>query len=631
MLRPHNMLWVDLLVDRDGAQEAIRLLAASSIIELRSYDRSDLPFEIGGDARFLERLNALDDKLDHYRKYLPDQTPAIVQSGTLARTTDVLPEIEARVAEWLERVGTAVTQLEHAQSRLEEYRVLQQCLKALPDADIDLRYFVTLSKSHLYSSFMALGKNSDGEFFRNAGPVLYSAYPLADNDEACVFIGVAATPQMEDLERAAHSAGIRFLRVPAEIQGPSHEALSQLVKLMDAASQDIAALRAEIDQVSKSLNIDAIVWNLNRHLWVSRVLSDALLGTRFVWLGGWIAARRYPELLQILENGNIPFLVNRDTTEGHGAPPALLDNPRWMRKFEVFVRGFGMPAQNDIDPTPLLAVTTPLMFGYMFGDVGHGIVLCAVGWLLRRRIPVLALLVPAGIVSILFGFAFGSIFSNEHLLPALWMNPMSAPLTILGIPLAFGFAFISTGLLLAGIQAHWHTGVGSWLLEQLPVILIYCVALPLALWDWQVSALLAIAGALWYVAVRAIGGLREHSLSLAAGGLTTGLLELVELLVQLLINTLSFARLGAFALAHAGLSTAVMTLADLADTWWVKVPILVLGNVVVIALEGLVVSVQTTRLVMFEFFRRFYAGEGSGFKPLTLPSNNHGSLRNSSS
>ena len=73
-----------------------------------------------------------------------------------------------------------------------------------------------------------------------------------------------------------------------------------------------------------------------------------------------------------------------------------------------------------------------------------------------------------------------------------------------------------------------------------------------------------MAGALWYVAARAIAGLREHSLSLAAGSSTKGLLELIELLVQLLINTLSFARLGAFALAHTGLSTAVMTLADLA-------------------------------------------------------------------
>jgi V/A-type H+-transporting ATPase subunit I len=374
-----------------------------------------------------------------------------------------------------------------------------------------------------------------------------------------------------------------------------------------------------------------MVWNLNRHLWVSRVLTDALMGARFVWLGGWVAEQRYPELLRILEDGNIAFLVNRDMTNQHGPPPALLDNPRWMQKFEVFARGFGMPAENDIDPTPLLVITTPLMFGYMFGDVGHGIVLSLAGWLLRRRIPVLALLVPAGIVSTLFGFAFGSIFSNEHLLPALWLHPMSEPLTVLGIPLAFGFLFISTGLVLAGIQAHWHARAGSWWLEQLPVILIYCVALPLTLWDLQSGALCALAGALWYVAVRAIPGLREHSLSQVVRGLAKGLLELAELLLQLFMNTLSFVRLGAFALAHAGLSTAVMTLGDLSEAWWIKVPILVLGNVVIIALEGLVVSIQTTRLVMFEFFRRFYAGGGSGFKPLTLPPNNHGSLRSSRS
>ncbi|MDH3451249.1 MAG: hypothetical protein OEN20_02435, partial [Gammaproteobacteria bacterium] len=557
MLRPHNMLWVDLLIDREAVQEAIRLLAASSIIELRSYDRSDLPFEIAGDTGLLERLIALDDKLDPYRKYLPDGAQTTPRAPTLGTTKDALPEIEASVAKWLARVSAAVQELEHTQSVLEEYSLVQQCLRALPAADYDLRYFVTLSRSNLYSSFLALGKSADAAFFRNAEkPVLYNAYPLAENDEKSVFIGVAATPQMPDLERAAHSAGIRFLRLPADIEGESRDAVAQVANLMDAATEKIKELRAAIDQISESLDISVVVWNLNRYLWVSRVLTDALLGARFVWLGGWVAERRYPELLRILEDGNIAFLVNRDTANQHGPPPALLDNPRWMQKFEVFVRGFGMPAENDIDPTPLLAITTPLMFGYMFGDVGHGIVLCVVGWLLRRNIPVLALLVPAGVVSILFGFAFGSIFCNEQLLPALWLHPMSAPLTMLGIPLVFGFLLITSGLLLAGLQSHWHAGGARWWLQESPVLLIYCAALPLALWDWRVSAMLALGGTVWYVAVRASPALRERSPSRFGAESSKGLLELIELIAQLLINTVSFARLGAFALAHAGLSTA---------------------------------------------------------------------------
>ena len=94
--------------------------------------------------------------------------------------------------------------------------------------------------------------------------------------------------------------------------------------------------------------------------------------------------------------------------------------------------------------------------------------------------------------------------------------------------------------------------------------------------------------------------------------------EMLELIMQLAINTLSFARTGAFALAHAGLSVAVVELAKVAGDigYW---PMLVLGNGFVIALEGLVVSIQTTRLILFEFFIRFLRASGREFRPLRPP------------
>ncbi|HET9041759.1 MAG TPA: hypothetical protein VFN70_01340, partial [Burkholderiales bacterium] len=95
--------------------------------------------------------------------------------------------------------------------------------------------------------------------------------------------------------------------------------------------------------------------------------------------------------------------------------------------------------------------------------------------------------------------------------------------------------------------------------------------------------------------------------------------ELVERGMQILINTLSFARVGAFALAHAGLSSAVVALADAAGGTFGFLVVLALGNVLILALEGLVVSIQTTRLVLFEFFARFFQAEGREFRPLAPP------------
>jgi V/A-type H+-transporting ATPase subunit I len=76
---------------------------------------------------------------------------------------------------------------------------------------------------------------------------------------------------------------------------------------------------------------------------------------------------------------------------------------------------------------------------------------------------------------------------------------------------------------------------------------------------------------------------------------------------------------GAFALAHAGLSSAVSALMGEAESLLLRGIILVLGNVLIVVLEVMVVSIQTTRLVLFEFFARFLTGAGRPFRPLAPP------------
>jgi V/A-type H+-transporting ATPase subunit I len=93
--------------------------------------------------------------------------------------------------------------------------------------------------------------------------------------------------------------------------------------------------------------------------------------------------------------------------------------------------------------------------------------------------------------------------------------------------------------------------------------------------------------------------------------------EALERMLQLGVNTISFVRVGAFALAHAGLSTAVVGVADASGkAYW---PVLVIGNAAIIVLEGLVVGIQTTRLILFEFFIRFLTAQGRRFEPLLPP------------
>jgi V/A-type H+-transporting ATPase subunit I len=213
----------------------------------------------------------------------------------------------------------------------------------------------------------------------------------------------------------------------------------------------------------------------------------------------------------------------------------------------------------------------------------------------------LKVLVAGGLAAMVFGVLFGSVFSREDWIPALWQHPLSAPLVVLAVPLAFGVALLMLGLALTGVQAYWRGAGAHWWRGEAGLLLIYGAAI--AAWFWSPGWWLAGIGVVWYLA--------------GCGWRASG--ELLELVFQLAVNTLSFTRVGAFALAHAGLSSAIVVLAHAASHPLVALAVMLIGNVLVIVLEALVVSIQTTRLILFEFFIRFLKADGRPFRPLPRP------------
>jgi V/A-type H+-transporting ATPase subunit I len=181
------------------------------------------------------------------------------------------------------------------------------------------------------------------------------------------------------------------------------------------------------------------------------------------------------------------------------------------------------------------------------------------------------------------------------------------------VPLVAGVVIILTGLALDALESNWRGEWLRWLHVGAPVVALYLGILSLFFIPASVSVLIIVSGLTWYL---------MGNLLLAEGKILTALLavgSLLETVIQLVLNTMSFVRIGAFALAHAGLSMAFNIMADSTASVVAAALILLLGNVIVIVLEGLVVSIQTTRLVLFEFFIRFLQASGRTFKPLTGP------------
>ncbi|MFH1007656.1 MAG: V-type ATPase 116kDa subunit family protein, partial [Candidatus Latescibacterota bacterium] len=320
--------------------------------------------------------------------------------------------------------------------------------------------------------------------------------------------------------------------------------------------------------------------------------------------------------------------------------PTRFSNPAFLKPFERMVGTYGYPSYQGIDPTLFFAITFLLMFGLMFGDVGHGFTLVLLGALgmflpskkLARMREGAQLLLFAGGSSFLFGLLFGSIFGSEEIIPALWLRPFEQGNTMrfLFLTVLLGVGMLTLGILLNMVQAVLKRAYREALFGQWGLFsgLFYWMALillggalkgePIPLYvsapALVVPLLLVMFGDFVYAALAHRGP--------EADKLETDVLESlfkpVEMTLGYLTHTISYVRVGAFALNHAALGAAIFLIAGQIPNREASLSVVIEGNILAIVLEGLVVFIQCLRLEYYEFFSKFFAGDGLKFDPLSL-------------
>jgi len=361
------------------------------------------------------------------------------------------------------------------------------------------------------------------------------------------------------------------------------------------------------------------------------------LGGIFI-LSGLIPAPTLPEVEAALEKfgPNTLLLTERDKElEKRGRRlPTLLKNNFPARTFQEIVALYSLPSYNEMDPSPLVALSFCLFFGFMFGDVGHGFLLAAGAWFLARKgvlKPAFASVIRiAGFSAMLFGFLYGSIFGSEEILPSLWTSPMHGIDDLIRTSLFVGVGFLSLGILINIIAMRRKGRIGKMLFdgEGVAGLLFYwCAAAAGAIAftsDSGVPAALSAALGVLFLVILFSSSLERILFGPPEGGEEGAVVHtftVFHALLSFLSNTASFVRLAAFALNHAGLSAAVFMLSDMVHSLpggaLFRAAVLLLGNAVIVGLEGLIVFIQTLRLEYYEFFSKFYEGGGSPFRPVT--------------
>lgn len=597
MFRPETASWFEVLVAHDDCAAALAALAGSGAIEL---DTRVTPTMIAPLMELKSLLDRYAEMARRFAAYWPQ--PQVGRSPTPGSPRDVLLRALGRLSMWHATAEPLVRTLQTLEYEVQRLGRWQALLEYFQDSDLDFgalagERLVLERRVYLFPTGVV-------------PPQPESAQWLAfEIDSGPGVLVVAPQDSLEVYHRQATALKGRALALPRWLHGRAPENLQQLERLRQRARHGAERLRGMIARLGPAYELAPALGDIERLYWFATQVERLPGSEHFAWIHGWSSAPETTLRAALAASGARALIRYVEPPPGV-TPPLLLRNPRWARPFELFARALGVPGRNEIDPSPLLALVVPLLFGYMFADVGQGLVLLIAGLWLSRRYPVARLLVAGGGAAIIFGVLFGSVFSREDWIAPLWLHPLNNPLPVLGVPVVAGAVLLALGLVLNGVSAYWR-GLGRrWLLADAGVLLAYVTALPALVYPRLF--VLTVAGLVWYLAGYALAERRVAAMAAAAA-------QLLEQGFQLAINTLSFTRVGAFALAHAGLSSAVVVLAASTGDALAAGMVMLAGNIVIIALEALVVSIQTTRLVLFEFFVRFLQGTGRPFRPLALP------------
>lgn len=462
----------------------------------------------------------------------------------------------------------------------------------------------------------------------------------------CYYVAAKESGKIDSIFKSLH---FEYVQIPKEYEGKPAFILRDAKKKLKKINTRLADLK---DQMKKYLS----------------VCSSKLLGTRYYLeekcnnfdvrkyaaiidneqedyyiLCGWMSKKDTKSFIQETNSDdNITIIVENEKDGAFGTPPTRMKNPRFFKPFEMFIRMYGLPAHNEIDPTMFVALSYTFIFGAMFGDVGQGLCLFIGGGLLYliKKMNLAGIISVAGIFSTFFGFLYGSFFGFEGSpLKPLWISPMKAMMklpfvgqlnTVFIVAVAFGMMLTMVAMIFQIINA-WKRGDKENIFFSPNGVagLIFYGSLVLTIVLYMSGhktpgtiMLLVFLGipVLTFLLKEPLGCVAEGKKPVIQGGkgmfLVQGIFELIETMLSYFSNTLSFVRVGAFAVSHAAMMEVVLMLGGISNgagtpNWTV----IVLGNIFVCGMEGLIVGIQVLRLEYYEMFSRFYSGSGREFVP----------------
>ena len=599
---------------------------------------------------YKEALNTANLFCEELNSFAADTVKAETTQAA-AQTMDVETALDT-----IRRIQTDYQDLDKKRADLEsQLNTLDESLRVIrPFRNLNFDISSILKFRFIHFRFGRIGKEYYQKFEKYIYDNLDTIFIKCDEDDQYIW-GMYFVPEPESQKVKAVYSSMHFEKIymPDSYEGTAREAFEQLTQkrslilsdfntvsqkrndFLISHCQEILAARDAIARLSGNFDI--------------RKLAACTKGKGendiFYILCGWMTEKdAHSFQTDIKDDSKIFCIIDGEDDEHiqpetHQQPPTKLKNPKLFKPFEMYINMYGLPAYNEMDPTWFVAITYSFIFGAMFGDAGQGLLLFIGGFLLYKfkHIALAGIISCAGVFSTIFGILFGSFFGFENLFPALWLRPMNNMMTVpfIGklntvfiVAIGFGMGLILLCMIFNIINA-WkaHDTEHIWFDTNSVAGLVFygsatvSIALILTGHTLPGGILLFIMFGIPLILIffkeplTALVEKKSEVMPKEKGMfIVQGLFEMFEVLLSYFSNTLSFVRIGAFAVSHAAMMEVVLMLAGF-ESGHLNWVVVILGNLFVSGMEGLIVGIQVLRLEYYEMFSRFYKGTGRKFEP----------------
>ena len=475
--------------------------------------------------------------------------------------------------------------------------------------------------------------------------------PFETTKDFCWGMYFCAESDKELVDSIFRSMFFERIRLPDYVTGNTDEALKKLDSQIKEKKAKTEALDKELAALAKKHDatiLEAYTALKKRYDIFELRRKVGAVKEKF-YIKGFVPKKQADKFSEKFgDMDEVEVVLLPPDADAYVTPPTVLKNSWFTKPFAMLVEMYGLPKYNGFNPTAFVAITYTLLFGIMFGDLGQGLLLFLGGLILGRKSKQAGGIVArCGLSSMIFGTLYGSVFGFEELLDPIYesfgidflpLKIFKQSTFILLTAVGIGIFLILVSMLIniyigfkeknyekaifgcngiAGLvfYASVCTGVICTIMLKIEVMSlpfkIFLIAIPLICIFCRVPFSIAVKYKKWK--------LSEDEEDMTIGGfIVENFFEMFEFLLSYVSNTMSFLRVGGFVLSHAGMMMVVMTLMNMANSFAMKPVTLVIGNLFVMAMEGMIVAIQIIRLEFYEVFSRFYESDGKEFVPMSV-------------